>query len=107
MFLVDDDQSQVMEFNTLLDQLVRADDDVKLAIFHVFQCLSLFLSRAEARQFANFDGPVGKTIAEVLEMLFCEQRGGYQYCYLFTIHRRNKGSTQRHFRFTKTHITAD
>ena len=49
MLFVEDDQAEIVELHVLLDQLVRADDDVQLALGQVFQRLSGFLGRAETR----------------------------------------------------------
>ena len=107
MLLVEDDQAEVVELHVLLDQLVRADDDVQLAFRQVLQRLRHFLGRTEARQFGNLDRPVGETVGEILEMLFGEQRSGHQHRDLLAIHRRDEGGAQCDFGLAETHVAAD
>ena len=107
VLLVDDDQAEVVELHALLDQLVRADDDVELAVGHVLQRLGLFLGGAEARQFGDLHRPVGEAVGEILEMLLGEQRGRHQHRDLLAVHRRDEGGAQRDLGLAEADIAAD
>jgi hypothetical protein len=76
VFLVEDHQAQVLEFDVLLDQAMGADDDVDVAFLQTFDGLGLFLGGAEARDLGDLDRPFGETIGEIVVMLFGEQGVG-------------------------------
>ena len=48
MFLVEDDESEVLEFDVILDQAMSADDDVDLAVGQALQGFLLLLGGTEA-----------------------------------------------------------
>ena len=106
VLFVDDDQAEVVELHALLDQLVRADDDVELAVGHVFQRLGLLLGGAEARQLGDLDRQVGEAVGEILEMLLGQQRGGHQHRDLFAVHRRDEGGAQRDLGLAEADVAA-
>ena len=107
VLFVEDDQAEVVELHVLLDQLVRADDDVQLAFGQVLQRLRHFLGRAEARQLGDLDRPVGEAVGEILEVLFGQQRGGHQHRDLLAIHHRDEGGAQGDFGLAEAHVAAD
>jgi hypothetical protein len=79
VLLVDDRQSQILEFQVGLQQLVGPDQDVDRAVGQTFEHLLLLLRRAEPRQALDLDRPVGEAVGEVLEMLLGEQGGRHQH----------------------------
>ena len=83
-----------------------ADHDVDAAGGQAFHRLLHFLGALEARQLGNAHRPVGKAVAEVLEVLFGQQRGGHQHGHLFTTHHRHKGGAQRDFGLAKADVAA-
>ena len=72
VFLIDDDQAEAIELHFLGQELVRADDDVDLALRQLLHRLRGFLGRLEARNLRNTHRPVGKAVAEGQEVLFAQ-----------------------------------
>ncbi len=107
MLFIEDDQAEVVELHILLDQLVRADDDVQLAIGQILQRLRHFLGGAEARQLGDLDRPIGEAVGEALEVLLGEQRGGHEHRDLLAFHRRDEGGAQCDFGLAEADIAAD
>ena len=83
---------------------MRTYDNIDLTLVNAFDRLGDFLAGFEAGQFGQAYRPVSETVTKGLKMLFGQQRGRRQQCYLFTACDRHEGSTQRHFGFTKTDI---
>ena len=106
VLLVHDHQTKAGEFHTALQQLVRADDDVDVTTGQAGHGGALFLAGAKARQLGNAYAPVGEAIAECLEMLLRQERGGGQYRHLTAVGHGNEGGAQRHLGLAKADITA-
>jgi len=107
VLFVENDQTQIVEFHILLNELVCADDDVQFSFRQIFQRLAHLFGGAEARQLGDLDRPVCEAVGEILEVLFGQQRGRDKHCDLFSVHHRDKGGAQGHFRFAEAHIAAD
>ncbi len=79
VFLVDDDEAEILELHVRLQQPVRADHHVDLAVAQFRQRLVGFLFRLEARDHFHAHRPVGEAVAEILVMLLGEQRRRYEH----------------------------
>ena len=84
LLLVDDQQPQIFELHILAEQLVRADDDVRLAGQQVFQHRLGVLGIA--RKLLDAHGKARKPREEVLIVLPGEQRRRHQHGDLLGIH---------------------
>ncbi len=107
VLLVEDDQAQVGELHVLLDQLVRADDDVQLAFGQVLQRLRRLLGGPEARQLGDLHRPIGEAVGEILEVLLGEQRSGHQHRHLLAVHHRDEGGAQCDLGLAEADVAAD
>src|SRR5258706_1342995 len=85
VLLVDDGQSEILEFHAARQELVRADGDIDLSPGQSFQGGGGILARAKAGQLRDLYRPVGKAVRESLEMLFREQGGRHEYRNLFAV----------------------
>ena len=106
VFFIDDQQPQVFPAQIALQQLVGADDDVYLAFGRVIQHLLLLFGAAEARHHFDADRPGGEAIAEVVEVLLCQQGGRHQHRHLLAVFHRQEGGAHRHFGFAETDVAA-
>ena len=95
VFLVDDDQAEVVESDVLLQDPVGADDDVHRAGFGRIDDLHLLLMGAETAQHLHLDGIGGEPFGEGGVMLLRQDRSGDQDGNLHTLvdglERRTKG----------------
>ena len=74
MLLVDDEESEVLEARVRVQQAVRGDDDVDLAVLEALEDRLGLLRGAEARQRLDAHRPVGEAVAEVRQVLLHQQR---------------------------------
>jgi hypothetical protein len=107
VFLVDDDQPQLLEADVLADQLVRADDDIDPAFGEFPQGLRRFLGRLEARDFGDPDRPVGEAVGEGLVMLFAEQRRRAQHGHLLAAGDGAERGAQGDLGLAEANVAAD
>ncbi len=72
VFLVDDDQAEVLESYVALQQSVGANHEIDVAIGELGQDLRLVRFAAESGKQFNSDRQLGKAIAEILIVLLCQ-----------------------------------
>ena len=85
MFFIDDDQTETLELHVLLQQPVRADQDVDLALFQLHNGLGLFLGTLEARNLGDAHGKTGEAVGKILVVLFGQQGGRAEHGNLLAI----------------------
>src|SRR5690606_38293198 len=107
LLLVDDDEPEVLEANILLDEAVRADDDVDLAILHVLDRLLLLLLRSQARHHLDIDREGGHPLLEGLEMLQRQDGGRYEDGDLFPGIRGLECGPNRDLGLAEPNVTTD
>ena len=107
LFLVDDDQAQIFESDVLLDQSVRADDDVHRAGSQVLNDPLLLAARAETGEQLDAHRIIRHALAERVEVLLRKHGGGHEHGYLPAVHYRFKRGANSHFGFAKADVTAD
>ena len=73
MLLVDHHQSQALEPDGAVEELVGADDDVHGAVRKAAYHIGLGVAGAKARELLDPHRPVGEPVAERLMMLLREQ----------------------------------
>ena len=66
----------------------------------------LLLGGAEARQLGDLHRPVGEAVAEGLEVLLGQQRGGHQHRHLLAVGDRDEGRAQRHLGLAEADVAA-
>ncbi len=106
VLLVDDHQPQVPELHVLLDQLVRADDDVERAGGESLEGLRHFLRAAEARELGDSHREVGEAIAEILEMLLGEERRRHEDRHLHARGDGDEGGAHCDLGLAEAHVAA-
>ncbi len=106
LFLVDNQQTEVVELHRLPYQLVRTDDDVCLARFQVGENLFRLLRRPRPRQVVHPHGHILQTARESLVMLVGKHRGGHHDRHLFGITGGLEGGSYRHLRLSEAHVAA-
>ena len=107
MLLVDDQQPQVLEAHAGLQQPVRADDDVHLAVGETRECRLRLRVAPETRQQLDAHRPVGEAVRERLVVLLREQRGRDQYRDLLASLHCDECGAQRHLGLAESHVAAN
>ena len=106
LFLVNHQQAQVLEFDALADEGVRADQDVHLARLHALQGLGQRFARLEAVDVLHGDGELAQASAEALEVLHRQDGRRHEHGHLFAVACRTEGRPNRDFRLPEAHISA-
>ena len=106
VFLVDDDQSQIAKACVGMQQPVGGNHNVHRAALQSFQHRAALATGAEARQRFDAHRPVGKAIAEALQMLLSQQRGGNQHRDLLAGLHCHEGRSHRHFGLAEADVAA-
>ncbi len=107
VLFIDNQQAQIFPAHVVLQQLMGADENINFAFRCLLQHQGLFFGATKARQQLNAHRPVGKTVAEIVEMLLRQQSSGHQHRHLLIVFYRQKRRTHCHFGLAKTHVTAD
>jgi len=107
MFLVDDHQPQVPEYDVFLKKAVSPDDDVHGPFGQPVQNLLLLGGGLEPAEGGHLDGKPLKPFGERLEMLLCKDCGGNQQGHLLVVHDSPKSRPQSHFGLAVAHVAAD
>ena len=106
LFLIDDNQPEILEMNILLQQPMGADDDVDGALLEPPQRVPDLFGGTKTREHRRLDGVGLHPLQNCVEMLPGEDGGGNQNRHLFAPHDCLEGGTQRHLGFTDPHIAA-
>jgi hypothetical protein len=107
VLLVDDHEAEALRLDLLPEQLVRADDDIELAIGELLQHRRRLLRALEPRKLRDAHRPVGEAVGEGLEVLLGEQRGRAEHEHLLAIGHRNEGGAQRDLGLAEADVAAD
>ena len=78
LLLVDDEQAELLELHALLQQLVRADDEIALAGADGLERFAVFRRGLEAAEHADLDRNAEKPLRGRLIMLLGEHRRGHE-----------------------------
>ena len=106
MLLVDDEQAETRELDAALQQPMRADHDVGLAVLETLQHLVDLARAAKARQRFDLHRPVGEAIREGLIVLLRQQRRRHQHRDLLAGLDGDERGAQRHLGLAEAHIAA-
>src|SRR5262252_868881 len=107
LLLVDDDQSEILEFYVLPKKRMGADDDVDRAFGNPLFYLSELACGDEPRRLRKMHRIAAQPVAEGLEMLACQERGRHHNGDLLAVHRGDEGGAQRDFGLAKADIAAN
>ena len=106
VLLVDDQQPHPGQLHRLGEQLVGADDDVRLALLDTLERGGLPLAGGEARDELDVHGGVGEAVAEVLVVLAGEQGGGHQHHHLAAGVYGEEGGAHGHLGLAEADVAA-
>jgi len=107
MLLVDDHETDVVHLFRVLQQAMRADDDVDGAGSHAGNDFPDLLRRLKARQHLDPNRPVCEAIPEVFAVLLREQRRRHEYCHLLAAIYRSERRTQRDLGLAESDVAAN
>ena len=107
LLLVDDDESQILELDFRVQQLVCADDHVHRAGFQSFDGFVGLLGGLEAAHGGHIHRESFKAVGEGFLMLLNEQSGGHEHRHLLAVLYGFECGTYGDFGFAEAHITAD
>ncbi len=106
LFLVDDEQTEILEFHAFADQFMGADNYIDLAGLEVGEYFFDLLGRAGARQIVNPHRELLQTLAERTVMLIGKHRRRHKHGYLFAVNRGLERRTDRYLRLAETDVAA-
>ena len=107
LFLVDDDQRQVFERDIVLDQAVRADDDVHRPGCQVADYLLLLAPCPKTGEQLDAHRVIGHPLAERVKMLLGEHGRGHQHRHLPAVHHRLERGANGHFGLAESDVAAN
>ncbi len=107
LFLVDDQQPQILERDLSRDQCVRADHDIDKAVPRVGKDPFPLGVRLEAADNLNFHGIGGHAVGKGLIVLLGQHGGRHEHGNLMAVHDRNERRTHGDLRLAVTRVTAD
>ena len=107
MLLVDDDQAEVFEGDLLLEQRVRADQDVDVARLERVEDLGALASALAAREQRNAQASRRAEAADGLKMLARQQFGRRHQCRLRAGLDRRRHGEERHDRLAAADIALE
>ena len=106
VLLVDDDEAEPPEAHVVLEQAMRADDDVDPPFAELAGDLLAVAARTEARELLDAHRPFGEAVAERLVVLLREQGGGNEERDLPSLHGRRERGPHRDLRLAEPHVPA-
>ena len=104
LFLVDDDEAEVLEFDLWVEQLVGADDDVDAAVGQAFQRFFGFLGVLEAREGLDGDRKAFVALREGIDVLLDEQGRWCEDGHLFAVLDSFEGGAHGDFRLAEANV---
>ena len=107
LFLVHDQQAQILERHVLLQQLVGADEHIHLPRRRAAQRVFLLLGRAEPGEHVDIDGKTAESLFRRHIVLPGQNGGRHQHRHLFAVQHTLHGGPQGHLRFTEAHVAAE
>ena len=107
LLFVDDEQSQVFEFQFAVGYCMSADEDVYFAAFEVADNLVAFLGGAKTVEIVDVDRHALEAFAEGVVVLESQNGAGNEDCHLFAVAHRFEGGADGHLSFAEAHVAAN
>ena len=104
LLLIDHKQAQVLEFQALRKNRMRANQDVDLTLLGFFEHVFLFFRGAKARDHFDVYGKVRKPLLEAFKMLKAQHCSRRKNCNLLRILHGLERRAHGYFRFSITNI---
>ena len=107
LFLVHNDQTQILELHIFGQDAMGTDDNIGKAFFQSVQTFLLLFGCTETGQQFNFHRIARHTLDKGIVMLLCQNGGRHQICHLFSILHGFECGTDSNFRFAIANVPAD
>ena len=107
LLLVNDKQTQILEFDTFANNLMRTDKNIDFSVGQLFQNTACILCRTCPAQVFHLTRHILQTFLESLEVLVSQYRSRHQHRHLLVVSHCLKCSTDSDLRLTKTHVTTN
>ena len=106
MFLIDDDQAEIVKAGIGVQQPVGGDHDVDGAALQPVEHRGALAAGTETRQRLDAHRPVGEAVAEALQVLLRQQRGRHQHRHLAAGLHGDEGGAHRHLGLAEADVAA-
>ena len=106
LFLINDEQTQVLKLHRLTDEFMRTDDDINLSFLQVTENLLGLLGTAGTREILHPYRHTLQTTGEGLVMLIGQYGGGHHHCHLLRVASRLERRADGHLGLTEAYIAA-
>ena len=107
LFLIDDQQAEMVEADGFCQQRMRSNGDLHIARGDAGADLLGLAGRCHPRQHPDFHREPGKALGKEPSMLAGQKRGWRHKRHLIAGHGGDKGGAQRHLGLAKADIAAD
>ena len=107
LLFVDHEKAEVLEFDRLGQQSVRADYNINRAVGHPVACCVGILGRDKPAERAHLDRKATEPFGKGFEVLSRQKRRGCNHRNLYARHRGHKRCPHCDFGLAKAHVTAD
>ncbi len=107
LFLVDNQQAEVLEIHALGQQGMRADTDIDRPVGQTLARVGGLFLRHEPRQLPHLQRKTTEPVLKRLGVLARKQGCRRDHRHLHPCHRRHERGTHRNLGLAKTHIAAD
>ncbi len=107
LLFVDDDQPEILEFDVLAEERMRADDNIDAAFGDPLLHFGKFIRRDEPRGLRELQRIAAQPVAEGFHVLARQQCGRHHHRDLLAVHRGDECRAQRHFGLAEADIAAD
>ena len=106
LFLVDDEQPEVVPLHGLADEFVGADEDIDFALFQVGEHGFGLRGGAGAAEVVHAHGEVFEAGGKGFVVLQGEHRGGHEHCHLLVVAGGFEGGADGNLRLAKPNVAA-
>ena len=107
LFLINHDQTEVLEDDVAGNEPVRADDDIDTAFAQQLQHFFLFGVRTKTAEHFDPHRILEHALPEHFEMLLSENSGRREHGHLLPLHHSLERGAHCDFRFAETNVAAD
>ena len=107
LFLINDQKSQIFEFQIVTQHPVGSDHDIYQTFFRIFNSLLLLCRSSKSAHKIHSHRKIPHTLLECMIMLLCKNRCRHKIYNLLTLLHRLKGCTNCNLSLTVSHISAD
>ncbi len=107
LFLIDDEQSQILELHILTHQPVRPDEDIDFTFFQLAENILLLFGGACTAQVIYLHREIGQAVTKSVIMLGSQHGGRHQYSRLLPVGSCLECGSYSYLCFSEAYVTAD